>query len=475
MPETLKNYIDGKWCESEADDYVNVVNPATEEVVARVALAGEAEVNAAVSAARRAFARYSNFTVAERVDLMESVAARMKERASEIAQAITTEMGAPVGLAKAAQFGAALGQFEHTIKILQAFDFEEEMGPHRIVREPIGVCALITPWNWPVALSIIKIAPALAAGCTMVHKPSEISPLSAEVFAKVLDDAGVPAGVYNLVHGDGPGVGTLLSKHPDVDMVSFTGSTRAGVFVAQNAAPTVKRVTQELGGKSPNIIAESADVAAAVKRGVHQLLVNSGQSCNAPSRMLVPASALAEAEAAATAALEKVVSGDPKEQSTTLGPVASKAQYDKVQRLIQSALDEGARLVVGGPGKPEGLETGFHIKPTILSDVTNDMSIAREEVFGPVLVMIPYSGLDEAIDIANDTDYGLAGYVQAGTREEAVSIARRLRAGNVHLNGASPSPDLPFGGYKKSGNGREWGKFGLEEYLEIKAIAGFSD
>jgi aldehyde dehydrogenase (NAD+) len=382
------------------------------------------------------------------------------------------EMGAPWGLAKGAQALSGPQHFKAALKALENYNFEERLGMTNVLREPIGVCGLITPWNWPMNQIAVKVAPALAAGCTMVLKPSEIAPFDAIVFAEILDAAGVPAGVFNLVNGDGPGVGTAISEHPDIAMVSFTGSTRAGALVAKAAADTVKRVAQELGGKSANIILESAPLEQAVLSGVRNMFSNSGQSCNAPSRMLVPASRYEEAVAIAAAATGKTVVGDPLAESTHIGPVVSESQYNKIQGLIEKGIEEGARVVAGGPGKPAGLETGYYVRPTVFRDVRNDMTIAREEIFGPVLCMIPYSDVDEAVRIANDTVYGLSGYVYAASTEEAMAVARRLRTGMVHLNGAPNDVQAPFGGYKQSGNGREWGAHGLADFLEVKAVMG---
>ena len=392
---------------------------------------------------------------------------------NDIADAIREEMGAPKELAAGAQAYCGLGHLQEAAKILKTFKFEEELGPHRVFKEPIGVCGLITPWNWPVNQISCKVAPALAVGCTMILKPSEVAPLSAYLFAQVMHEAGVPAGVFNMVNGDGPVVGTALSKHPDVDMMSFTGSTRAGSLVAQNAAPTVKRVTQELGGKSPNIVLEDADLEKAVTGGVMHMFQNTGQSCNAPSRMLVPRAKLAEAEAIAAKVAEKVKVGDPAADGTTMGPVVSEVQFNKIQGLIEKGIAEGARVVAGGPGRPEGISKGYFIRPTVFSGATNDMTIAREEIFGPVLTMIPYDTEEEAISVANDTPYGLAGYVQSGNIDHARAVAARIRAGNVNINGASGGFDVPFGGYKQSGNGREWGAHGFTDFLEIKAVAGY--
>jgi aldehyde dehydrogenase (NAD+) len=377
-------------------------------------------------------------------------------------------------LASTAQAYAGLAHITEAAKILRNFAFSEDLGAHRVVKEPIGVCGLITPWNWPMNQVTCKVAPALAVGCTMVLKPSEVAPLSSYIFTEIMHEAGVPAGVYNMVNGDGPGVGTALSKHPDVDMMSFTGSTRAGSLVAQNAAPTVKRVTQELGGKSPNIVLDDADLQAAVTRGVLHMYNNTGQSCNAPSRMLIPRGRLAEAEQIAAAVSETVVVGDTADKDTTMGPVVSKVQWDKIQGLIQRGIDEGAKLVCGGTGLPDGVDAGHYVRPTVFSEANNDMTISREEIFGPVLTMIPYDSEEEAIRIANDTPYGLAGYVQSGDMEHARAVAGKIRAGNIHINGASGGPDIPFGGYKQSGNGREWGAHGFTDYLEIKAIEGYT-
>jgi len=383
-------------------------------------------------------------------------------------------MGAPMKLALHAQAGSGIGHFTATLAVLKEFEFEEQLGTTQIRREPIGVSGLITPWNWPINQISCKVAPALAAGCTVVLKPSEVAPLSAHIFAEILAEAGVPKGVFNMIDGDGPTVGEAISRHPDIDMVSFTGSTRAGVQVAKAAADTVKRVSQELGGKSANIILEDADLNAAVKSGVLSMMSNTGQSCNAPSRMLVPAKLYDEAVKIAKTVAERPVVGDPKADGVTMGPVANKTQFEKIQRLLQKGLEEGATAVVGGPGRPNGIDKGYFIKPTVFANVNNTMTIAREEIFGPVLVMIPYQTEEEAVRIANDTVYGLAGYVYSGNIENARRVAKKLRTGMVHLNGASTDVNAPFGGYKQSGNGREWGKEGLKEFLETKAVMGYS-
>ena len=473
MREYTQFYINGQWVDPVTPKTLEVLDPSTEEACATISLGSEADVDLAVAAAKAAFETFSQTSVEERVAMLERMAEIFQRRIGEIAEAIRLEMGAPIKLASTAQAYAGLGHITEAAKILKHYTFTEDLGPHRVVKEPIGVCGLITPWNWPLNQVSCKVAPALAVGCTMVLKPSEIAPLSAYLYAEIMDEAGIPAGVFNLVNGDGPTVGEALSRHPDVDMMSFTGSTRAGSLVAQNAAPTVKRVTQELGGKSPNIILADADLEAAVTRGVMHMYNNTGQSCNAPSRMLVPRDLLSDAEAIAAKVTESVVIGPTGEDSTTMGPVVSKVQWDKIQALIEGGIAEGAKVVCGGPGLPDGIDRGYYVRPTVFSEVTNDMSIAEQEIFGPVLVMIPYDTEEEAIHIANDTPYGLAGYVQSGDLDHARQVASRIRAGNVHINGASPGMDVPFGGYKQSGNGREWGAHGFTDYLEIKAISGF--
>ncbi|CAA0088352.1 3-succinoylsemialdehyde-pyridine dehydrogenase [Halioglobus japonicus] len=475
MRDYKQFYINGKWVDPATPNDCDVINPATEEVCGTISLGSEADVNDAVEAARVAFESYSRTTRQERIELLEACVESYKKHYMDIANAIREEMGAPQSLASTAQAYTGQGHLEEALKVLRTFEFEEQLGNHRLFKEPIGVCGLITPWNWPINQISCKVAPALAVGCTMVLKPSEVAPLSAYIFAQVLDEAGVPPGVFNLVNGDGPTVGTALSKHPDVSMMSFTGSTRAGSLVAQNAAPTVKRVTQELGGKSPNIVLDDADLEAAVTGGVMHMYNNTGQSCNAPSRMLVPAAKLAEAEAIAAKVTESVVVGDPEAETTTMGPVVSKVQFDKIQALIQKGIDEGAKVVTGGPGLPEGISKGYFIRPTVFSEANNDMTIAREEIFGPVLTMIPYETEEEAIRIANETPYGLAGYVQSGDIDHARQVASKIRAGNVSINGSAAGFDVPFGGYKQSGNGREWGSHGFTDFLEIKAVQGFGE
>jgi len=473
MREMMQFYIDGKWVDPVTPNPLDVVNPATEEVCGRISLGSAADVDLAVAAARGAFASYSQTTREQRIELLQSILDEYSKRHEEIAEAIMDEMGAPWELAKGAQALSGPQHIKGAIRALKAYEFEELNRDTLIVKEPIGVCAMITPWNWPVNQVACKVAPALAAGCTMVLKPSEIAPFDAMIFAEVLDAAGVPAGVFNLVNGDGPGVGTALAQHPDIDMVSFTGSTRAGVAVAQNAAPTVKRVAQELGGKSANILLDDADFETAVKGGAEDVFLNTGQSCDAPSRMLVPKDRMEEATAIAISVAEATVVGNPRDEGVDVGPLVSATQWDKVQTLIQKGIDEGATLATGGPGRPEGLDKGYFARPTVFSNVTNDMTIAREEIFGPVLSIIPYEDEDDAVRIANDTPYGLSGYVSSGNLDRARKVASRLRTGMVHINGAHGNTMAPFGGYKQSGNGREWGAYGMEEYLEVKSIYGY--
>ncbi len=473
MNHSKEFYIGGKWVKPSTSETLAVINPATEEVIDSIAMGGADDVNAAVKAARAAFETFSRTTVEERLALLDKIIEVYGARMGEMAEIISQEVGAPLWLSQRAQAAAGIGHLMTARKVLAEFEFEKEMGATLIVREPVGVCALITPWNWPMNQITCKVGPALAAGCTMVLKPSEVAPLNAILFAEILDAAGVPAGVFNLVNGDGVNVGSVMASHPDVDMVSFTGSTRAGIEVARNAAPTVKRVSQELGGKSANIILDDADFAAAIARDMGSMCTNSGQSCNAPSRMLVPSSRMDEAAAIAAEAASKVVVGDPREESTKIGPVVSEVQYNRIQQLIEKGIGEGAKLEVGGPGKPEGLETGYFVKPTVFSHVDNDMTIAREEIFGPVLVMIGYKDDEDAVRIANDTSYGLSGYI-SGNSDRAKAMARRIRTGMVHLNGAGGDLNAPFGGYKQSGNGREWGASGLEEFLETKSVFGYN-
>ena len=471
MRDYTKFYIDGAWVDPAGSQRLEVINPATEAVAGVIAMGTTADVDRAVAAAKRAFESFSVTSREDRIELLQNVVAEYQKRYADIAAAITEEMGAPGWLSMQAQAAAGVGHLMTAIEVLKNYRFAEHRGTTMIVKEPIGVCAFITPWNWPMNQIATKVGPALATGCTMVLKPSEVAPFSGQLFAEVIHAAGVPAGVFNLVNGDGPTVGVALSSHPDVDMVSFTGSTRAGIEVAKNAAPTVKRVAQELGGKSPNIVLDDADLEAAVTRGVVGMMTNSGQSCNAPSRMLVPAAKMAAAKTIAAAAAESVTVGPP-DGNAKIGPVVSEAQWHKIQGLIQAGIDEGATLVAGGTGKPEGLETGYYVKPTVFADVTNDMTIAREEIFGPVLTMLPYDGEEEAIRIGNDTVYGLAAYVQ-GELGHAHAVAKRLRAGQVFINGAGGDLTAPFGGYKQSGNGREWGDHAFAEFLETKSMLGY--
>ncbi|MBL8781956.1 MAG: aldehyde dehydrogenase family protein [Alphaproteobacteria bacterium] len=473
MNKRLQFYIDGKWVDPVSPKTLDVINPATEEAIGQISLGSKADVDKAVKAARRAFETFSQTTKEERLALLTKVLEVYQRRYGEFVETISLEMGAPVWLSKAAQAATGVAHLNQTIKILKDFEFQQIKGTTGIAYEPVGVVGMITPWNWPVNQIMCKAAPALAAGCTMVLKPSEIAPLNAMLIADVFHEAGVPAGVFNLVNGDGPSVGEAMSSHPGIDMMSFTGSTRAGVAVAKAAADTVKRVTQELGGKSANIILEDADMKKAVSGGVMGCFGNSGQSCNAPTRMFVPRKKQDEAIAIAKATAESVKVADPFSEGMVMGPVVSEAQYNKIQGLIKKGIDEGATLVTGGLGRPEGLNRGYFVRPTVFANVTNDMTIAREEIFGPVLSILPYDTEEEAIKQANDTPYGLSGYVQSGSIEHARKVASRLRTGNVHLNGAGPDFNAPFGGYKQSGTGREWGEHGFKEFLEVKAVLGY--
>ncbi|MEX2326228.1 MAG: aldehyde dehydrogenase family protein, partial [Pseudomonadales bacterium] len=436
MQEYLKFYINGEWVDPVTPRTLDVINPTTEEPFARISMGSVADVDKAVAAAKSAFESYSQTSVKERIELLGAILAEYQKRYDDIAQVISTEMGAPIWLSKAAQAATGQGHFATMLEILKNYNWEETRGKYVLRKEPIGVCGLITPWNWPINQISCKVAPALGAGCTIVLKPSEVAPCNAIILAEVLHAAGVPKGVFNLVNGDGPSVGAAMSSHPDIDMMSFTGSTRAGIEVAKASADTVKRVAQELGGKSANIILEDADLNAAVAAGVSQCFTNSGQSCNAPTRMLVPAKSHDEALAVARATAENVKAGDPFAEGTTIGPVVSEVQFDKIQALIQKGIDEGATLVTGGTGRPDGLNRGYFVKPTVFGNVNNDMTIAREEIFGPVLAILPYESEEEAIKIANDTPYGLSGYVQSGDVEHAMKVAARIRSGNVHVNGA---------------------------------------
>ena len=473
MKDYLQFYINGEWVDPVEPRTVDIENPATEEPFARISLGSHADVDKAVAAARAAFPEFAATSVEYRAELLDKIAAGYQARMGEIAENISDQMGAPMWLANAAQAPVGLGHYATMAQVVRNYPFEEEKDGWYIRKEPIGVCGFITPWNWPANQIACKVAPAIAAGCTMVLKPSEIAPLDAMIVAEILHEAGVPKGVFNLVNGDGPTVGAYMSGHPDIDMMSFTGSTRAGVLVAQAAAPTVKRVAQELGGKSPNIVLPDADMQKAVGGGVMSMMMNSGQSCNAPSRMFIPREKHDEAVAIAKATAESVKVQMPREADKgAIGPISNANQYQKVQDLIQKGIEEGATLVAGGPGRPEGLNRGYFARPTVFADVTNDMTIAREEIFGPVLVMIDYDSEDQAIEMANDTEYGLAGYVQSENVDHARQVASRIRAGQIQVNGAGPDMNAPFGGYKQSGNGREWGTHGLEEFLEVKAVLG---
>lgn len=472
MRDCSKFYINGQWVDPVELKTLDVENPATEKVCGKIALGSAADVDQAVKAARDAFADWSLTSREERLAVLQHILEEYQKRSSDLGAAITEEMGAPASLANGFQVGLGLGHLSTAMEVLKAFPFEEHHGSTLITKEAIGVCGLITPWNWPMNQIAVKVFPALATGCTMVLKPSEAAPFSAQIFAETLDTAGVPAGVFNLLQGDGPGVGVALSRHPDVDMISFTGSMRAGVEIAKNAAPTVKRVCQELGGKSPYIVLDDAAFAGNVSGGVASMMINSGQTCSAPSRMLVPRARMDEVISIARQATSEVTVGDPN-GDFTIGPVVSKAQFEKIQALIQKGIDEGATLVSGGLGRPEGLEKGYYVKPTVFANVTNDMTIAREEIFGPVLTILGYDSIDQAIEIANDTQYGLAGFVASADLDKARAVARRIRAGSVTINNGFDF-NAPFGGYKKSGNGREWGEFGFHDYLEIKGIPGYS-
>ena len=469
-------YINGEWVDPvEELNICEVLNPANEEVIGKVAMGSAADVDRAVIAARDAFDTYSQTSVEERLALLGKIVEVYQSKYDEIAETISSEMGAPLTLSKAAQAATGLGHFAQAIEILQNFEWEETKGRTLIRKEPIGVVGMITPWNWPINQISCKVAPALAAGCTMVLKPTELAPLNAMLFTEVMHEAGVPAGVFNLVNGDGITVGEAMSCHPGIDMMSFTGSTRAGIAVAKGAADTVKRVAQELGGKSANIILNDADFESAVTGGARHCFNNSGQSCNAPTRMLVPESRHDEAKEIAKRAAETTKVGDPFAEDTGIGPVVSEVHFNKIQGLIEKGIEEGAELVVGGLGKPEGLNAGYYVRPTVFANVNNDMTIAREEIFGPVLSILPYEDEEQAIEIANDTDYGLYGYVSSGDVEHAKKVANRIRAGSVAINGASADFTAPFGGYKQSGNGKEWGPFGFDEFLEIKAVVGYSN
>ncbi|RQZ47790.1 aldehyde dehydrogenase family protein [Burkholderia sp. Bp9099] len=468
-------FIDGDWVLPDGGDRFAVVSPSTEDTLCEIPLGNARDADRAVQAARNAFERWAATSPQQRAALLDRVHALMLERAERFALALAMEMGAPINYARGAHVPLAAEHIRVARDNLASYPFLTRRGTTAIVREPIGVCALITPWNWPIYQITAKVGPALAAGCTVVLKPSELSPLSALLFAEVIADAGVPAGVFNLVSGSGTEVGAALASHPQVDMVSITGSTRAGVLVAQAAAPTVKRVAQELGGKSPNIVLPDADLSRAIAPGVAAAFRNMGQSCSAPTRMIVPRSVLGRVEALAVAATQQLVVGDPFADTTTHGPLANRAQFGRVAQMIDAGLDERAKLIAGGPGRPAGFDRGFYARPTVFSDVRTDMAIAQQEIFGPVLAILPYDTVDEAVAIANDTVYGLGAHVQGTDKERVRAVAARLRSGQVHLNYPAWDPQAPFGGYKQSGNGREYGIEGMEEYMEVKSIVGFDD
>jgi aldehyde dehydrogenase (NAD+) len=472
MSSALKFYINGSWVHALTPATVEVINPATERPFATISAGTAADVDRAVAAAKAAFPSFSRTPKSERLEVLKRILRVYDEHGEDMARAMSDEMGAPMSLARGAQTFAGRAHLEATIVALERFEFEHQRGNSLLVQEPIGVVGLITPWNWPLSQIVCKAAPAIAAGCTMVLKPSEIAPMSAIVFSEIMDAAGVPPGVYNMVNGDGPSVGQAITRHPDVDMVSFTGSTRAGIQVARTAADTVKRVTQELGGKSANIILSDADLETAVGKGVEACFLNSGQCCDAPSRMLVPRSLHDRATMVARCAAEALKVGDPKAPDTDLGPVVSKRQFERIQRLIEIGIAENATLVTGGAGRPPGLDRGYYVRPTIFGNVSPEMTLAREEIFGPVLSLMPYDSEAEAIAIANDSIYGLAGYVQSNDIARACEVARQIRAGQINLNYADWDVFAPFGGYKQSGNGRECGDWGIREFLEVKAIIG---
>jgi aldehyde dehydrogenase (NAD+) len=475
MKQCDKFYINGQWIAPVESKMFDITNPATEEIVGQVALGSSADVDKAVAAAKQAFKTWSLTTKEERLGYLDKIIEVYNNRMNDMAVAITTEMGAPWELSIDDQAPIGVTHFETSRKALESYVFEESLGGSQIYKEAIGVCGFITPWNWPMNQIACKVAPALACGCTIVLKPSELAPLSAQIFAEIVHEAGLPAGVFNMVSGDGAGVGSALSSHPDIEMVSLTGSTRAGISVSKAAADTVKRVALELGGKSANIILEDANFDKAVKEGSYVCFGNTGQTCNAPTRMLVPRAMHDRAVEIAKAAAEKTRVGNPHDEKTHIGPLSNKGQFKKVHSMIQQAIDEGSEVVAGGPGRPEGLKTGYYARPTVFANVTNDMLIAREEVFGPVLAILPYDNEEQAIQIANDSPYGLAGYVQSENIEHARAVAKRIRAGTVFLNGNNYDPIAPFGGYKQSGNGREWGDFAFDDFLEVKGVVGYSD
>ena len=465
-----KFYINGSWVDPIKKETINIINPADESIVGKLSVGSAEDIDKAVKAARTAFSSFSESSIKERLDLLNTIRNIYKKRFDDIADAIMTEMGAPINLARGAQAMVGLGHLKTAIRVLEEHKFEYVHNGYTVRHEPIGVCGLITPWNWPINQIVSKLGPCLASGCTAILKPSEIAPLSANIIAEIIHEAGAPAGVFNMVHGIGPIVGEAMSNHPDIDMMSFTGSTRGGIAVAQASAKTVKRVSQELGGKSPNIILDDGIFEKSVTDGVKGTMSNTGQSCNAPTRMLVPATRHDEALKIAKDAAEQLTTGNPKNEETDIGPLVSEVQYNKVQRLIEAGISEGATLVTGGSGKPEELDSGYYVRPTVFGNVNNKMEIAREEIFGPVLSIIPYNSEEEAIEIANDTEYGLAAYVSGENKDKMMMLARKIKAGQIHLNHGSAGTNAPFGGFKQSGNGREKAEWGLEEFLEVKAI-----
>ena len=473
MTHEKQFYIDGAWVDPIKPALIDVIDPSTEEAYVQISAGSAADVDRAVAAARKAFVSFGRSIRKERLELLKTILAEYKKRQKDVGDAISQEMGAPLEFARTIQAGRGVAHLERMIEVLEKYPFEYMQGTTLIAREPIGVCGLITPWNWPTNQIACKVLPALAAGCTMVLKPSEEAPIDAVIWTEVMHAAGTPKGVYNMIQGSGAVVGEAMSSHPDIDMMSFTGSTRAGIRVAQAAATTVKRVAQELGGKSANILLPDVDFQTAVTKGINSMMTNSGQSCTAPTRMFVPQDRHDEVKQIAKEAAEKFVVGDPKDPKTKLGPVVNAAQYEKIQKLIQAGIDEGAELVTGGVGRPENLNRGFYVRPTVFAGVTNDMTIAREEIFGPVIAILPYKTEEEVIRLANDTIYGLAAYVQSKDVEHGRKVASQMRAGNVHLNYPMGDTAAPFGGYKQSGNGREYGEWGLEEFLETKAVIGF--
>ena len=474
MKQLDKFYINGKWVDPIRSTSMDIINPADETVVGQLAMGSSEDVDAAVKAARDAFETFSESTREERLALMDRIIEIYKRRMEEMAKAISTEMGAPMSMARDSQAPIGLTHFMTARKALETYSFTESKGKTEVIKEPVGVCGFITPWNWPMNQIACKVAPAIACGCTMLLKPSEMAPLSAQLFAEIMDEAGVPAGVFNMVYGDGPEVGAAMSAHPDIDLMSLTGSTRAGVAVAKASADTVKRVALELGGKSPNVILEDADFEKAVKTGAIECFRNTGQSCNAPTRMLVPVKLHDKAVEIAAGVAAKTKVGNPESEDTHIGPLSNKNQFEKVNRMVQDAIDQGTTLAAGGPGRPEGLDKGYFAKPTVFANVTNDMMIAREEVFGPVLAILPYETEEDAIRIANDTPYGLAAYVQTGDIDKARKFSKKIRSGNVFLNGNNFDPNAPFGGYKQSGIGREWGDYAFHDFLEIKGVVGYN-